>query len=144
MNASRILPIVARTILGLPLVVFGAAALLGLGPQPEHTGVAAAYLGGLAAAPYFFPLLKITEIVAGLALLTGRFVPLALVVLAPVTLHIALFHLFLDPALGMVVALLGSHLVLAWWYRDSFRGVLAKDASPRVTAAPKLVEARGT
>src|SRR5690606_1196920 len=91
----------------------------------------AAYLGGLAATGYFFPLLKGTEVLVGLALLSGLFVPLALVVLAPITVHIVLYHTVIDPA-GAPLALfvLAAHLFLAWAYRDAFRGVLLRKAEP--------------
>ena len=47
-------------------------------------------MAGMMATQYLFPLVKLTEIICGLAILTGFFVPLALVVLAPVMLNIVL------------------------------------------------------
>ena len=44
---------------------------------------------------YFLPLLKSTELVCGLMLLSGLFVPLALVVLAPIILNILLVHIYI-------------------------------------------------
>ncbi len=85
------------------------------------------FLGGLMAAPYFFPVLKGTEVIAGLALLTNQFVPLALTVLAPIVLQIALYHTLLDPSgAGMAVILTVMLLALAWSKRDAFRGVLKR------------------
>jgi hypothetical protein len=49
---------------------------------------------------------------------------LALTVLAPIVVNVALFHVLLVPGLGMVVFLLASELYLAWVYRDAFRGLL--------------------
>lgn len=70
------------------------------------------FFNGMMATGYFFYLLKGTEIVCGLMLMSGYFVPLALVVLAPVVLNIFLVHLFMAPE-GMV---LGSILGLAEIY----------------------------
>jgi uncharacterized membrane protein YphA (DoxX/SURF4 family) len=61
-------------------------------------GPLADFFKGMLATQYFFFLLKGTEIAAGLMLLTGLFVPLALVVLAPVILNIFLVHWFVAPA----------------------------------------------
>jgi hypothetical protein len=68
---------------------------------------------------------------AGIFLLAGILVPLALTLLAPVVVNIVLFHVFLDPA-GMPIAILVLVLevFLAWGYRDSFKGVLDLRAKP--------------
>ncbi len=54
---------------------------------------------------YFFYLLKVTEIVCGLMLLSGFFVPLALVILAPIIINIFLVHAFMAPD-GVVLAVI--------------------------------------
>jgi hypothetical protein len=66
-----------------------------------------------------------TQTLAGLALLIGRFVPLALTVLAPVITNIVAFHVWLAPS-GLAVALFVAalELFLAWSYRDAFSSVL--------------------
>jgi uncharacterized membrane protein YphA (DoxX/SURF4 family) len=118
---TRIAPIALRTIFGLAFAAAGAVGLFQLAPQPPHTGVAGAFVGGLAAAGYFFPLLKVTELVAGLLLLSGRFVPLALVVLAPIVVNIAAFHFLLEPqGAPMAAFLVLAEAGLAWIYRDAF------------------------
>jgi hypothetical protein len=83
-----------------------------------------------------FPLLKGTEVVVGLLLLPGRWVPLALALAAPVVVNIVAFHLFLAPA-GMVlpIVMLAAELALAWWYRDAFKPMLRARAEPRVSPA---------
>lgn len=130
-HVRRYGPIAARTLLGLLFVVFGLNYFLHFLPTPpSHEGPAATFLGGLAAAGYFFPFLKGTEVLAGIALLSGRFVPLALTVLAPVILQIALYHTLLAPGPAMAAVLLVLELYLAWAYRDSFRALLAPNAQP--------------
>jgi uncharacterized membrane protein YphA (DoxX/SURF4 family) len=88
-----------------------------------------------------FPLIKIVEVLGGAMLLSGRFVPLALTVLAPITVNIFAFHAALVPA-NMVFPLLmvGAQAYLAWAYRGAFRGVLAARAAP--TRTEDSVQAR--
>jgi putative oxidoreductase len=118
--------ITARILLGA-LLLFGVTnAIFNFAPQPPLPQGAQAFMGGLFSAPYFFVLLKGTELFVALALLTNRLVPLALVVLAPITVNIALFHLVLAPAgAPLAIALLAFHLTTAWSRRENFRSVLA-------------------
>lgn len=134
----RKLPVVARILLGIPFFVFGLNGFLNFLPAPEGIPEpAGAFLGALAATGYLLPLVKAVEVAAGLLLLVGRFVPLALLLLAPVMVNIVLFHAVLAPdGTGMTVILLALQLYLAWAYRDAFRGVLQARAEPRV-AGPR-------
>ena len=107
------LPLIARLLLGIIFVVFGLNGFfqfLPMPPMPEHAG---AFLGGLMGSGYFFPFLKGVEVLCGLLLLVGAFVPLAIVVLAPVIINIFLFHAFLAPsglALPVVIVVLEAYL----------------------------------
>jgi uncharacterized membrane protein YphA (DoxX/SURF4 family) len=131
------LVLVARILLGLVFFVFGLNGVLifvfgmdGFIPMPEEMPEgAAAFMGGLGASGYFFKLLKLTETVCGVLLLAGRYVPLALIVLAPIVLNILLFHLFLDPApqslvIAILLVVLGIVVARSRW--SAFQGVLAK------------------
>jgi uncharacterized membrane protein YphA (DoxX/SURF4 family) len=122
---------VSRILLGLLFVVFGLNGFLHFLPQPPMSGPPAAFAGALFASGYFFPLLKGTEVAAGLLLLSGRYVPLALTVLAPVIVNILAFHLFLEPSgLPIPLVTLVLELFLARSYRSAFRGVLQSHALP--------------
>ena len=124
MQVSKILPLTVRLLLGAMFVVSGANKLVPFLPQPVMPPTAMPFIGGLLAAGYMFPLLGSIEVIAGALLIAGRFVPLALTVLAPIIVNIALFHVLLAPGIGVVVFLLASELYLAWVYRDAFRGLL--------------------
>ncbi len=64
-------------------------------------------------------------------LLSGKYVPLGLTLLAPITVNIVLLHIFLDTAgLPMAIIILALHIFLAWAYRGSFKGVLDMNAQP--------------
>ena len=129
------LPNAARILLGLVFLVFGLNGVLGFLPQPPLPEAAAPFVTGLFQSGYFFPFLKGVEVAASLLLLTGVFVPLALAVLAPIVVNIALFHIILAPSLPMVVLLLGLEIYLAWAYRDAFASMLRLRTNPR---APRV------
>lgn len=93
------IPMIARILLGLMFFVFGLIGLLNLIPPPPNMPERMqTFMTGMAATGYFFQLVKGTEVLCGLMLLTGMYVPLALVVLAPVVLNIFLVHAFMDPS----------------------------------------------
>lgn len=99
------LPVIARILLGFIFFAGGLAGLLNLAPAPPDLPERLqTFNNGLMASGYFMTLLKLTEMVGGAMLLSGFFVPLALVVLAPIVLNIFLVHLFLEPS-GLPVAI---------------------------------------
>jgi putative oxidoreductase len=112
---------ILRILLGLIFLVFGLNLFLHFMPNPPEPPAAADFLGALFKSGYLFPLLGATQVVAGVLLLIGMMVPFALLLLAPVIVHILMFHLFLAPA-GLPVALVVVVLevILAWMYRDAF------------------------
>jgi uncharacterized membrane protein YphA (DoxX/SURF4 family) len=137
MNAIvRKIPVVARVMLGLTFTVFGANKLLHFLPQPPMSGPPAEFFGALFATGYMLPLIALTEIVAGVMLLSGRFIPLALTLLAPVIVNIVAFHLVLAPSgSGPAILVLALELYLAWSYRSVFRPMLrARSEAAGVTA----------
>jgi uncharacterized membrane protein YphA (DoxX/SURF4 family) len=124
----------ARIVLGLIFFVFGLNGFLHFIPQPPMSAPAAAFGGALFATGYFIPLLKGTEVLSSVLLLSGRLVPLALTVLAPVIVNIVAFHAFLAPSgLPLPIVIVALELFLAWSYRSSFRSVLRVKAEPDAT-----------
>lgn len=103
-----------RILLGL--VFLGAGVSFFLSTPPPLEGRMGTFFEGLVATGYFFQLLKVTEIVCGLALVIGRFVPLALVVLAPILVNILLVHAFLAPeGLPIAIVLAAFEVYLAFF-----------------------------
>jgi len=140
MKLSRKAPAIARIFLGALFLLFGLNGFLHFLPMPPAPEKAGAFLGALAATGYMFPLIKGTEVVAGLLLLSGRFVPLALTLLAPVVVNIVAYHAVLAPegvAFPIVLAAVG--LYLAYGYRGAFKGVLDPNAKPVTTGAIEVV-----
>src|SRR5262245_36337906 len=114
-------PHAARVVLGLIFFVFGLNYFLSFLPaQPPMPERALAFLGGLASSGYLFPIVKTVEVTAGLALLTNRFVPLALTLLAPIIVNIAAFHFVLAPSYGMPTMIVALALYLAWHHRAAY------------------------
>ncbi|MGB5285205.1 MAG: DoxX family protein [Polyangiales bacterium] len=121
----------ARVFLGLVFVVFGLNGFFHFIPTPEMAEAAGSLMGALVATGYFMMVVKLVEVLAGLMILTGRFLPLGLILLAPVSVHILLFHVFLDPkSLPMAIFIIVLQLFLAWAYRGSFSGVLEANPQP--------------
>ncbi len=113
--------LVTRTLYGLLLVVFGSDAWRPYLPGHEVAPAGAAFLAALAASGYLLPLVHVIVVGAGLCLLAGYLGPLALALLAPVVVNIALFHLVLDPAgLPLATVFVALQLFLMWGYRDYF------------------------
>lgn len=133
----------ARLSLGLLFTVFGADGFLHLLPQPAVPPEAGAFLGALGATGYMFPLIKGTELAAGLLLLSGRLVPLALLLLAPVVVNIVAFTVALSPANPLAAVVLAGELLVAWGYRDAFRGVLEVRPAPVHAGAAGAARASG-
>ena len=126
------IPTVARIGLGLVFTVFGLNKLLHFLPQPPISGPPAEFFGALVGTGYMVPLLAATEIIAGLMLLSGRFVPLALTFLAPVIVNILGFHLFLAKGgFALPLTVLAGEVYLAWAYRDAFAPMLRGRVVPR-------------
>lgn len=122
---TAIVVTVLRLLLGAIMGGSAAVFFLQLAPPPELPAPAMNLFTAMAATGYFLPFLKATELIVALALLANLFVPLALVVLAPITVNIVLFHIFLAPAdiaISLLLPLL--HLALAWFYRGRFREIL--------------------
>jgi uncharacterized membrane protein YphA (DoxX/SURF4 family) len=129
------LVLAARILLGLIFFVFGLNFFFHFLPQPSAPpAAAAAFAGAMFATGYLFVLVKVVEVASGLLLLVGRFVPLALALLAPVVVNIIMFHAFLAPAgLPVPILVLALELGLAWSYRDAYRPMLAARVAPTGT-----------
>lgn len=105
------LTLIARFLLGLLFLGSGAAFFFSTPPPME--GAIGEFFKGMMATKYFFYLLKGTEVLCGLSLLSGFFVPLALVILAPIVLNIFFVHLFLMPdglPIAIVIGILTTYL----------------------------------
>ena len=112
--------------MGLMFLFASITYLFKLFPVPPLTGNIKTFMTGLEATGYFMTFLKVTELVCGLAFVSGFFVPLANVIICPIILNILLFHLFMEPSgLPVAIPLLLGNLFLAFYYRQKYRPILA-------------------
>ena len=120
----KIATIIARVLLGLVFVVFGSNAFLHFINAPPMSGPAGAFIGALMDTGYM-KVVASCQVLGGLILLIGRYVPLGLTLLGPVIVNILCFHIFMNHEgwqLASVVAALA--LFLLWRHRTNFAGLL--------------------
>ncbi|NKE56192.1 DoxX family protein [Lentzea sp. PSKA42] len=127
-TVGRYATVVTRVLTGLLFATTGLNGFLMFMPAPDPSTLApegVAFNAALYATGYMVQLASGVQLLSGLLLIIGRFVPLALAMLAPMVVNIFLFHIFLEPS-GMVMALLvvAAEIGLAWAYRDKFRPML--------------------
>jgi hypothetical protein len=135
---------VARYLLGTVFTVFGLNGFLGFLPMPPLEGEAGALLGALGATGYMFPLIKGSEVVAGLLLLSGRAVGFAGVLLAPIAVNIVLFHAILAPAgIALPLVIVGLMAFLGYQHRDRFQPLFAGVKSEVKTVQRREAHAHG-
>jgi putative oxidoreductase len=122
----KIAIIVVRLLMGLMFLFASIVVLFKLMPQPEMKGNAKLFMDGIAATGYFMTLLKLTELVCGVAFVCGRFVPLATVVIFPITLNILFYHAFVAPeGLPVAIPLMLGNLFLAYACRKNYQTLVA-------------------
>ena len=92
--------------------------------MPKMEGHAAAFMGALAGSGYLGAV-KVIEIIGGALTISGRYTPTGLLLLGPVIVNIALYHLFMDNSgIGMAAVLGVLSLFLLYAYRKNFAGLL--------------------
>lgn len=119
----------ARLLFGTAFIIFGLNGFLQFMQNPPVSAEAGALLGAFAKTGYFFPMIKIIEILTGVMLVTNTLAPLAAVLISPVLVGITTIHLFLNPAgLPMMLALHALHGVIVYGYWDYFKPMFAVKA----------------
>lgn len=125
--------LVIRILLGA-LFLFGGIAYFLTTPPEMPPGDMATYMAGLMASHYFMTLLKITEIMCGLFLVSGFFVPLALVILAPISINIFFVHLMLmGPSTLLTPLLIGAALIYLSFFSPSYSPTIKRLFSPKAS-----------
>ena len=123
----KIAVLIARILLGLMFVVFGANGFLHFIPMKgEMLPVAMQFMGAMAAS-HFIVFGFVLQLIGGVLLLSGFYVPLALTLLGPVLGFILLFHATMAPG-GIGPGLLATVLwfVVFAGVRSAFAGIFAK------------------
>jgi len=143
---NRYLYVASRVVLGVILLVMGTDYFVSFLPETPSSPRGTAFLEALVATGYLFPLIKVLEIACGLLFLSGRAVLPALLVVAPVSVNIALYHAFLDRNgawLGFLTS--GLTVLLLWPFRAHLVALfplkprLGEPARVSVAAEPVLL-----
>ena len=136
----RTATIIVRNLLGIIFLTFGLNLFLHFIPIPSSPdGPARDFKTALTVSHYFY-VVGALELVGGLLLLTGRFVPLGLTLLGPIIVNILCVHVFLDRSgLPFAIVLSAFALFLLWRCRENFAGLLkdcrVTSVSPRHSVA---------
>ena len=102
--------LIVRIVLGIILVVFGSNKFLHflpLAPPPELKNI-----------EYILPVVGLLEVFIGVMLLLKKWVAFVLILLAPISINILLFHLLLDipgTIIAFLVAFLNGILIYKRW-----------------------------
>src|SRR5258705_3751096 len=99
----RTASLIAQYLAGVIFLVFGLNGFLNFIPLPPPGGIAGQFMGALYASHYLWVIFAF-QVIAAVLLLVNRYVPLAVVMLAPVIVNILVFHAFIAPS-GLPLAL---------------------------------------
>ena len=121
----KVVTIIARVLLGLMFVVFGSNIFFHFIPMPPLPATPAGDFSKALMQSNYMYVIGLLQVIGGLLILIGRFVPLGLTLLGPVIVNILLFHVFLDPkGLPMAIVVSALALFLLWRYRANFAGLV--------------------
>jgi putative oxidoreductase len=121
----KIALIIVRSLMGLLFLFSSITFLFKLITPPEPTGAMKIFSDGLAASVYLMPTAKIIELICGLAFLSGRFVPLAAVLIFPIIVNIFFVHAFLGPqGLPLAIFLVLANSFVIYNHRESYKPLL--------------------
>jgi putative oxidoreductase len=119
----KITIVIARFLLGLIFLTFGLNGFLHFIPASLPSGTAGQFVGALFVSNYL-AVVFLLQIAAAILLLTNRYIPLALTLLAPVIVNILLFHVLMALSglpLALVVTVLWFVVFLS--VRSAFTGL---------------------
>lgn len=99
---------IVRIVLGLALVIFGANMICHFLPIQPPSGLPG----------YIFSVVGVLEVLVGIMFLLKKWVAFALVLLAPISINILLFHLFLGIpglAIPLLIVVFNGILIFKHW-----------------------------
>jgi putative oxidoreductase len=123
--------VVARYLAGVIFFVMGLNGFLNFIPLPPPGGIAGQFMGALYASHYLWVIFAF-QVIAGALLLLNRYVPLAVAVLAPVTVNILTFHALMAPRglpMAVFVAVLWAAIFID--VRPAFSALFQSRLEPR-------------
>ena len=121
----KIATIIVRVLLGAMMLFASISYFFNIGEQPAPTGDMATLMGGLMASKYMFPLVKSIELIAGLMLVSGKFVKLGTLLLLPISVNIFLIHTVTQVSdLPVAIFVLVANVFLIYAYWNDFKEIV--------------------
>jgi uncharacterized membrane protein YphA (DoxX/SURF4 family) len=112
---------ILRTLMGLLFLFASVTYFLKTFPTPVYEGAMKTFIDGVEASIYLIPLAKVVELLCGLSFVTGRFVPFAAILIAPIIVNIVLIHAFLLPeGLPVAIFLVVANALVGWRHREVY------------------------
>jgi uncharacterized membrane protein YphA (DoxX/SURF4 family) len=133
----RVVATISRYLLGLLFTIFGLNGFLHFIRQPPPANPVALQFLVAVSASHYMAMVFLVQIVGGILLLTGRFVPLALAILAPVVVNILNYHITMDPggiSKGLLTTILWVTICLR--YRSSFAQIFQSHPPEETATTP--------
>lgn len=125
----NIFTLIVRFLFGLMFVVFGSNAFLKFMPMPPMSGPAGDFIGAMYGSGYLQAVAAL-QVIGGILMFIPRLAPIGLLILGPIVVNIAFFHLFLERQGLLMAAIVGlAALFLLWRYRAAFPGFAAPNES---------------
>ena len=114
-----------RILFGVFCLIFGLNKFLNFMPFPPIPGDGE-ILMGIYFSSGFMKIIGVLEILGGLALIAGKFVPMALIWMTGIMFNAFIFHLLhFVPGIGGAVVGMLLCLILVYAYRDRFKSILS-------------------
>jgi len=110
-------------LLALVFVVFGLNYFLNFITMPQQTGDAATFLG-LIYSTGFLGFVKVLEVVIGALLFIKPLRALALLLIAPISLNILLFEVFIAHKPGIGILLVALNVLAIYQHRSKYTQIL--------------------
>jgi putative oxidoreductase len=116
---------VIRYVFGPAMIFFGSSNLFQLLPQHQFQGAAGRLMLAFTTSGYILQAVGFIQLLLGLALLFNRYIPLALLLFAPIVVNVLLFHVFLDlKSVLMAVPVIGFTTFLFIYHKSVFMSFL--------------------
>jgi putative oxidoreductase len=127
----KIAAIVARYLLGLLFTVLGLNGFLQFIHQPPPANPLGIQFLIAVSASHFAAFFFAVQVIGGLLLVSGLFVPLALTLLAAELYNILAFHLTLSPGIAPGLVACALWMLVFLQYRESFTGIFSAKPTTR-------------
>jgi uncharacterized membrane protein YphA (DoxX/SURF4 family) len=121
----KIVSVIARYLLGLLFTIFGLNGFFNFIHQPPPANPLALQFFVAISSSHFAAFFFAVQLIGGLLLLVGFFVPLALTLLAAELYNILSFHLTLSSGITLALFACVLWVLVFLQYRNSFNGILA-------------------